>query len=107
MKNVAGITVGEESDINTSYDLFNNSLAQIYDESFPVREKIYKVNDNKYNPWITTAILNSVKEKNRLYKKYIQMKTLDSKVAYCNYNNKLTTLIRCSEKSIMLKNLII
>ena len=28
----------------------------------------------------------------------MQMKTLDSKLAYCNYKNKLTTLIRCSEK---------
>ena len=36
----------------------------------------------------------------------MQMNTLDSKLAYCNYKNKLTTLIRCSEKSIMLKNLI-
>ena len=76
----------------------------MYEESFPVHKKIYKLFKNKYKPWITTAILKSVKDKNRLYKKYMQAKTLESRLNYCNYKNKLTTVIRHSEKNIMLKN---
>ena len=80
------------------YDCFHNKLACIYEESFPVQEKSYKVFKNKYKRWITTAILNSVKEKNKLYKKYMQTKTIESKLIYRNYKNKLTTIIRLSQK---------
>ena len=65
-----------ESDASVLYDCFHNKLACIYEESFPVQEKTYKVFKNKYKPWITTAILNSVKEKNKLYKTYMQTKSL-------------------------------
>ena len=72
-------------DVNVGYDLFHRNLSLIYEESFPVHEKIYKLFKNKYKPWLTTAILNSLKEKNRLYKKYMQAKTLESRLNYCNY----------------------
>ena len=66
----------DESDDSVLYDCFHNKLACIYEESFPVQEKIYKVFKIKYKPWITTAMLNSVKEKNKLYKTYMQTKSL-------------------------------
>ena len=55
------------------------------EESFPVQKKTYKVFKNKYKPWITTASINSVKEKNKLYKRYMQTKSLESKLIYRNY----------------------
>ena len=73
-------------------------LACIYEESFPVQDKTYKVFTNKYKPRITTALLNSVKEKNKLYIKYMQTKSVESKLIYRNYKNKLTTIIRLSPK---------
>ena len=87
-----------ESDASVLYDCFHNKLACIYEESFPVQEKTYKVFKNKYKPWITTAILKSIKEKNKLYKKYMQNKSIESKLIYRNYKNKLTTIIRLSQK---------
>ena len=87
------------------YDCFHNKLACVYEESFPVQEYTYKVFKNKYKQWITTAILNSVKEKNKLYKKYMQTKPIESKLIYRNYKSKLTTIIRLSQKSIMLTSL--
>ena len=55
--------VDNESDTSVLYDCFHNKLACIYEESFPVQEKTYKVFKNKNKPWITTAILNSIKER--------------------------------------------
>ena len=46
----------DESDASVLYDCFHNKLTCIYEESFPVQEKTYKVFRNKYKPWITTAI---------------------------------------------------
>ena len=85
-----------ESDASVLYDCFHNKLPCIYEESFPVQEKTYKVFKNKYKPMITTAILNSIKEKNKLYKKYMQTKSTESTLIYRNYKNKLTTIIRLS-----------
>ena len=73
-----------ESDASVLYDCFHNKLACICEESFPVQEKTYRVFKNKYKPWITTAILNSVKEKNKLYIKYMHTKSIESKLIYRN-----------------------
>ena len=43
-------------------------------------------------------IMNSINKRNRLYKKFLQPKTLNSKLKYINYKNKLMTVIRNSEK---------
>ena len=39
-----------------------------------------------------------VKEKNKLCTKYLQTEFLESKLIYRNYKNKLTTIIRLSQK---------
>ena len=65
---------------------------------FRKRHKVFK---NKYKPWITTAILNLVKEKNKLYTKYMQTKSLESKLIYQKNKNKLTTIIRLSQKKVL------
>ena len=63
----------------------------------PCSGKDFKVFKNKYKPWITTAILNSNKKKNKLYKKNMQTKSLESKLIYRNYKNKLTTILRLAK----------
>ena len=47
----------DESDASVLYHCFLKKLPCIYEESFPVQEKTYRVFKNKYKPWITTAIL--------------------------------------------------
>ena len=63
--------VDESDSSSVLYDCCHNKLACIYEKSFPVHEKTYKVFKHLYKPWITTAIVNSVKEKNKLYTKYM------------------------------------
>ena len=49
-----------ELDVNIDYDNFHDKLFQIYNECFPFKEKIYKIYQNKYKPWLIQCILNSI-----------------------------------------------
>jgi hypothetical protein len=89
----------ESQDVNITYDIFNNRFCELYNETLPVVNKKIKIYCNKYKPWITTGILKSVKKKNTLYKKFLIKKSPDSKEIYIKYKNKLTNVIRNSQKS--------
>ena len=39
--------------------------------------------------WLTKALLKSIKTKNKLYKKYLQVPTVDNSSLYKTYKNKL------------------
>ena len=41
-----------ELDVNIDYDNFRDKLSQIYNECFPLKEKIYNIYHNKYKPWL-------------------------------------------------------
>ena len=52
-----------ELGINLDYDNFHDKLSQIYNECFQFKEKIYNIYQNKYKPWLTPCILNSINKK--------------------------------------------
>ena len=56
-----------------------------------VKNKKIKLYHNRYKPWITHSILNSVYEKIGFYQNLKKNKTLESKQKYINYKNKLTS----------------
>ena len=95
-----------EPNVNIDYEQFHNRLFNIYNESFLVNIKASKIYKNKTKSWLTVGILNSVKEKNQLYKKFMQRKSLKVKLKYLNFKNKLTKIIRSLRKCIMKKNVI-
>ena len=49
-----------ELDVTIDYDNFYDKFSQIYNECFPFKEKIYKIYQNKYKPWLTPCILNAI-----------------------------------------------
>ena len=56
------------------------------------------VNGNKIKPWFTTGLRNACKKKNNLYRKFLQCRTKSAEERYKVYKNKLTTILRNSEK---------
>ena len=58
-------------DVDQAFLLFNDIVYKIYDESYPQVTK-YVSSKNLDNPWITLGIKQSVKNKNKLYKKFIK-----------------------------------
>ena len=90
--------IPDEHDASLAFNNFNSVFSALYNDSFPTQTKKYKLHYNSFKPWITNAILKSIKHKNKLYKNYLNKRTLESKVVYIKYRNKLTTVIRNSEK---------
>ena len=62
--------------------------------------KILKDNKNikTSKPWFTNGLRNACIKRKRLYKDYIKNRTLDAQVKYKSYRNKLTSILRKSEK---------
>lgn len=90
-----------ENSVNQSYTLFLDKFTSIYDHCFPVRRLSINSRSNRIprKPWITSAILTSIRRKNKLYHKFKSSSTDSNRLLFVNYRNKLTNLIRVSKKN--------
>ena len=50
-------------------------------------------------PWISVALLKSIKTKDKLYKRFITKPTEENKLKYTKYRNILNSLLRAAKKS--------
>ena len=86
------------TDVNIAYDNFIKTFVNLYDKHCPVKKICSNVNGNKIKPWFTTGLRNACKKKNNLYRKFLQCRTKSAEERYKVYKNKLTTILRNSEK---------
>ena len=63
------------TDPNKNYEVLEQTLKEVHNESFPERIVRFNVKKHKKTPWITTGILNSINRRNKLYKVLKQTKT--------------------------------
>ena len=66
-------------------------------------KKVIARNPNK--PWITQGIFFSIKKKHCYYKESLRKKTPSAISKYKAYKNKLTKIIRASEKSYFMNKI--
>ena len=59
------------NEVNDAFELFNNTLFNLYDEYYSLKQKQIDVNKT-HCPWITAGIKESIKRKNKLYKKFVK-----------------------------------
>ena len=80
-----------------AYDNLLSNYSCIYNDCFPLR----RINIRNYNrnPWLTTAILKSIKMKSKLYKRYLRKPTPVNEHKYKVYKNMLIQLIRSAKCS--------
>ena len=71
-------------------------LQDLYHECFPLKTK-YLSEKRLLNPWISQAVLNSIKFKNKLYKDYKIGAVTESQ--YKSYRNSLNKVITSAKKS--------
>ena len=83
-------------DININCDAFITKLQELYHESFPLKTK-YISEKRLLNPWISQAVLNSIKFKNKLYKDYKIGAVTES--YYKRYRNSLNKVIKSAKNS--------
>ena len=88
-----------DSSPTSAYSNFMSKFNDLYNRCFPIKRKcIYRDKGIPQKPWITKAILKSIRRKDKLYRKYRSSQTASSKRALTNYKNKLTSIIRASKK---------
>ena len=88
--------MNEGDDVNKAYNCFYDIFHTCYSNCIPVVTKELPETDK---PWITTSLLNSIKRKNKLYKQYLKFPCTETEMRYKQYKNKLTHLLRISERT--------
>ena len=78
------------------YTLLQNTLINIYDEVFPVKE-IKQGYKNKLL-WLSVALKNGIKKKNKLYIKYRKHPTAESQNKYKQYKCVLNKALKAAER---------
>ena len=77
---------------------------KIYNDCFPLKKATRKQRRFK-KPWLTKALLKSIKTKYKLYKKYLQVPKVDNSSLYKRYKNKLNHTLRLAKRRYYEKKL--
>ena len=70
-----------ESDTQTAFGLFHSTLLKHFHKSFP--KQTVKIRYNNRKPWLTQGLKDSIRTKNKLYRKYSKVKSVANEM-----NNK-------------------
>ena len=84
----------QSEDPENAYDNFIKTFSEIYNKAFPKKNK---QSTKKLKSWMTNGILNSIKYKNKLYKKSVGTPSTSNINKYKKYRNKLTSTIRAAK----------
>ena len=94
----------DKNDTNFSARIFMTKINNILDKHMPMKKVSQKEFKQKFKPWITNDILRKIDHKNKLFKKYVQLKNADKKQRIFNEyklaKNEITFLTRESKKEI-------
>ena len=98
-----------EFTINEKFNLLNKNLNEIINECYPVKTFSKREIRLRSKPWITKAIMRSIKTRNKMYKKLIKTNYRDKDLhtQYKKYRNNLTKIKETSKKNYyenLLKN---
>ena len=80
------------------YNTFSTEFLRIYDLSFPAKTIKTKKSNKPLTPWMTKALLVSVRKKNKLYRKFITSQN-SVRESHKKYKNKLIYLIKIAKKT--------
>ena len=76
-------------DPNFSFHEFETKLFSIIDKYMPLRKLSKKEIKQQSKPWITAGIRNSIKRRDKMYKKYIKANNLETNENYFNSYKEL------------------
>ena len=107
IKNISWENVLSDNNTTESYNKFFNLISIACEKNFPLTKKVAKRKiDKTRSPWMTRCIAKSVKQKNKLYKKYLQYPTGKNEKIYKKYRNKLNHVIKVAKKKYYEEQLI-
>ena len=93
----------ELGDVNHYFDMFDQKINEVLDKHVPLKKLNKKQIRLQAKPWITPDILNSIRNRDRLLRKYIDTTEVNSKneihKEYKALRNKVVAMIRKSKKN--------
>ena len=93
-------SVLKTDDVNQAYDSFLHIFTDIFNKHCPVNKVPQKSFENK-KTWSTKGLKRACTKKNKLYKAFIVMKSAEAEQKFKTYKNKLTSILRNTEKTII------
>jgi exonuclease III len=92
--------VCHSNNVDESYTKFIDKFNELYDKCIPKRKKRAHSQKNKpKSPWITNALLKSIRRKNILYNNSLKKTTDVNIVKYKKYRNKLNSTLRLAKQN--------
>ena len=83
---------------NEAYSKFLYNFSSLYDEAFLKLE--IKIKQKKLiSPWITKGIMKPCKQKQKLYNKFLKLRTKENEVIYKAYKNLFEAIRKKSERT--------
>ena len=93
----------ENNNPNESFNSFFQKIDVLVDTYIPLKKLTKNEIKSKFKPWITSAIRNSMKRRDKFYKKFIKAKNADIKIEYeklyKDLRNRIVQLCRVSKKT--------
>ena len=90
------------NDPNFSFEIFYQKVNGIIDNHLPLKKISKKELKQQFKPWITRGIINAMKTRDQLFKKYINSKNENKEQIHNDYKrhrNIIVELIRLSKKN--------
>ena len=94
LSNVSWNAVLNIDEPNLALNTFHSHFLDLYDKHFPVKKSISR---RKLKTWMTNGVINSIKYKNKLYKKFISNPTTSNSSKYKKFRNKLNSTIKLTK----------
>ncbi|ELU02007.1 hypothetical protein CAPTEDRAFT_192879 [Capitella teleta] len=86
-----------EANCRTAFTSFYTQFTTIFDQSFPLTK--IKLGYKNRKPWLTDAMKNSIKMKNKLYCKYLKTKNPNDQKQYKSYKITLRSILYKAERT--------
>ena len=96
LSNLTWSNVLQESDVNKAYDSFLEIYKKTYDECCPLKQA--KKSKKISKEWMTNGLKNACRKKNVLYRHFLKSRDKSSEKRYKIYKNKLTSILRSTER---------
>ena len=78
-----------------SLSRFHSTLLKLFNKHFPKQTVKQKYKTRKW--WLSESLKESIKTKNKLYVKWLNVNTTAYEVTYTNYRNKLNHVLKYAE----------
>ena len=99
MSKISWDEISRATDTQQAFDTFHKHLVDMYKKHYPKSRVKKKYNNRK--PWLSEGLKYSIKQKNKLYLKFLKFKKVSSALndeSYKCYKRKLQQLMKVDEK---------